>query len=192
MTDLDEELRSWAKEWKRAGEPRGIEPAVIEREVRRRTLRLGVFAAVEFAILGAMLVFLVMFAFSTHDPWDLAMVVAFSALIFVVFGRGIGALRRTWRAHAETTRGFVDLMIVRGETRLIQTRFGWVILLVEIAVFVPWIAHTTRASSAPAIAIAYGFLASAVAIAVVTLIVTRRRALRDLNRWRALHDDVRD
>ena len=190
MIEPDDELRSWSEAWKGGAPTRALDPAAILRQVRRQTRLLALVSSLELAMLGAMLVALAAFGLSSPDPWDWAMVVAFSLLIGAAVARRVVVVRRTWAANAETTRALVELMILRATTRLVQVRFGWAILPFEVAVFVPWIAHRTGGQSAAVTLGAFGFLLALVVAGIVVLVVLRRRGHRELDHWRSLENEV--
>ena len=191
MTE-DQELADWTAAWRRTDPPAAIDPVAISRAVRRRTVWIGVAAAVEISILLGMLALLIAFSRSTRDPWDWGLVVAFSALIVVGLHRTVTVLRRTWRAPDHSTRAFLDLMVLRTETQLQQIRFGWGILAVELVVFVPWIWHRTHSSGLAISATSYGALATVASAAAVILVVMKRRHQGQLRHWRALRRDFQD
>jgi hypothetical protein len=185
MTANDPELEQWTAEWRQQGSARGDAaeraPAAIRDRVRRRSRRLVLLTAGERLLAAAAIVFLWRFARALGTPLDLFTLTAFAALAELAFAFSLWNRRGVWRPSAESTAAYLALERERCRRSRRSIQAGWVLLAVEVALFVPWIAHRLHAGArAPGLArylAAYGYLAAvAGATAIVLLALARRRA----------------
>ncbi len=185
-TGQDTELRTWMEAWQAEGEtPVDLRERILRR-VRRQSFYQKAWAVGEAAIVLMMTAFLVWVGVNTTQTADIVVVVAFLILQAWALVYGYRSRRGLWRPRDESAAAFLDLSLRRCEQRLKLTRAGYVILAVEVAVFVPWLWLRTQPDAARAASLlgtragAYGFLALFVAAALAALIYAGHRTRRDL------------
>ena len=187
MNDTRAEMERWTDAWRAEGDAAGGELATIRRRARRH-----VWAGVGNLLAGA--VFLVVYTTWALLRPDPAMLVAAAAVWVIVLATTAFELwnrRDTWRPRNQSTRAFLDLTELQLHRRALGLRFGWVLLLVETAFFVPWIAWVVSDGSGRTEVVgsylaAYGFLAAMVGGCAVVLVWLRRRVERQLTEVREL------
>ncbi len=188
MNPSDDELTRWTRAWRGDEErlPPDVEEAV-RRSVRRKSRALVAMAILEIILTVCGLVVLTKLAIRASGTADRAVAFSLAASI-AVFAGLIGWSRRgTFRPRAETTRAFLDLVILRSERRLSELRLGWVLLALEAAVFLPWLIHKTYAGvlATPSAALmAFGFLIAMSGAAAIFLRFLGARARHELGEAR--------
>lgn len=134
----DHELQAWMADWA-AGAERLDAPEVIREHVRRRTRLLTAWVIGELATVSIIVAFLVRYAVTNPDPIQrvtmaLLVTISIGALAFSFWN-----WRGAWRPSADTTTEF--LAVSRNRLRRFRraARAGWIVLLAEAVVFVPWV-----------------------------------------------------
>ena len=188
LNGLDDELAAWSQSWRAAGGERPIDAAELRRQVRRRTVLYRLGAAAETAVGIGMLGFLGWFAANPADGWDVVVAAALAALCIAIMVRGLQVAGRHWSPAGNTTADFLALMVARGRAMRRQLLVGWALLVAEVAVLAPWVAHTLRrryGAEAPLDAAlwAWGYLVVVAALAATALVLLRRHNERSLARW---------
>jgi hypothetical protein len=174
-SERDRELQDWMESWT-DGPPAPAEEvrAAILRRVRRQSFYQRLWAALEAVVAVGMAVFLVAMGARPTHPSDIPVIAAFGLLLGATMIWGWLTRKGMWRTTDDSTAAFLDLSLRRCSNRLKLVRGGFVILALEILIFVPWL----RIRSAPPWAFAY--LAGMVALAIVALLVVGGRTHRDL------------
>ena len=174
----DQELQAWVSAWQTASE-RPIAVDEVGVRVRQRIRRLRLWAATE-AVVGvvALAVVSYRFVFEAALFEKVAM-----ALLGVIALSGLALSwwqwQGVWRASAASTAEFLTGSMERSRRLQRYLAAGWVLLVAEVAVFVPWIRY--RLDSRPATVpqsvewFAWGLLTVMVAGAAVFLLIAQRR-----------------
>ena len=155
------------------------------------------------AVLRGLLVFVGAIFLLVYTTWawlrpDPAMLVAGAAVWVIVLATTafeIWNRRDTWRPRNQSTRAFLDLTELQLRRRLRGLAFGWILLLVETAFFVPWIAWVVGEGESGegltgSYLAAYGFLAAMVLGFAIGLVWLRRRVERQLAEVRLLREQL--
>ncbi len=186
-TGQDTELRTWIETWQAEGEtPVDLRERMLRR-VRRQSFYQKASAIGEAAIVLLMTAFLAWVGINSTRTADIVVVVAFLILQAWAVIYGYRARRGLWRPRDESAAAFLDLSLRRCEQRLKLMRAGYLILAVEVAVFVPWLWIRTQPDAARAASLlgtragAYAFLAVFVAAALAAIIYAGHRTRRDLD-----------
>lgn len=183
MTREDQELSAWIDDWQSAA-PGSADPAIILRQVKRRSLGLKLLTAGELIFVAVTLVGLTLFALRHPDPMDVAVMaglslLALGAVVFTFRNR-----RGLWSPAADTTAAYLALTLARARRRREGLRAARWLLAAETALFIPWIWHTvhtiTPAPSALRYALAYGYLALVVGAMAAGIAWLERRTRREL------------
>lgn len=193
----DTELRAWMQEWQVEAETPVDLRETILRRVRRQSFYQKVWAIGEAVLVLLMTTLLVWVGATTTRTADVVVVVTFLLLQAWAVAYGFRARRGLWRPSDESAAAFLDLSLRRCEQRLKLMKAGYVLLALEVAVFVPWIWIRTRpegtmppTSFLATRAGAYAFLAVFVAAALAALLYTGRRTRRDLAALGNLRGDL--
>ena len=139
-TGADREIQGWMEEWK-AGEreiPAGLNERILRR-VKRQSLNQKLFLALEILTGVVMAAFLVGVGLRSSHPADLPMVICFLGLILGAIVWGIRIRRGLWHPEGHSTADFLNLSLRRVRQRARMVRAGYVLLAIELAVFIPWI-----------------------------------------------------
>ena len=187
MTERDE-LLDWMDIWQ-ADEPI---PNALRDEVERRVVssqrRWRVATAIEIAIgtIGLLVILLV----AWHAK-SLVERLAMSSLALVVIGASVTSWRfrrSIWEPAAAATDEWIDFLIRRARVRVRMAAAGWLILILEILLYVPWIwARAAGGSVVPGFAL----LAIISAALAVGLFLQRRGAHRELAQLSHLQRELR-
>ena len=176
-----------ADEWRHAqGETRQSAPtaAEIERRVRRQTLRMGLTAASEAAVLLAALAFSWRTA-TARDAGAPEWLVS-GGVVLVTLLAGIFSLsnrRGLWRARSESASDFLSLLERRAVARLRACRFALWLLSAETLAFALWLPFAAEPDPA-SILRGYLFLAAWSGGALLLTLAVRHRARRALDALR--------
>jgi hypothetical protein len=178
----DQELQEWVKTWQTPlASPTHADElgARVRRHVRTRRLWAATEAAIGIAAFAVM---------SYRVVVEETMFEKVAMALLGLIALGAVALswwqwRGIWRASAETTTAFLAGCVERGLRLQRYVAAGWVILIAEVAVFVPWIHYRLETSAEPASPsvqwFAWGLLALMTALAVVFLVVMQRWLRRE-------------
>lgn len=191
----DRELQRWTEAWQDDRAPLAA-PEAIRRHVRRRSRCLAFWVSGELAIGFVFTTLLVRRVVTESDPWEK---VAMSLLAVIALG-ATGLSWWNWhgtlRASAQTTAAFVALSRTRVHRLRRAVRAGWRVLLAEVAVLIPWIAHRLYGGGAHAsvgqASFSWGLLALLTLLGVVLLTALGRSARREATAIEALEADLRD
>lgn len=145
LLEGDPELQAWKAAWQAPEQESpggtGTLPEALRRQVRRRSLALrwmttgeAVFTLLAVVLLGSL-------ARSLGTPLDFFTLTAFALLAAGAFGFSLWNRWGLWRPSAESTLAYLDLALLRCRRRRRGLRAGWVLLALEVALYVPWIAH---------------------------------------------------
>jgi hypothetical protein len=193
MNATDRELQDWMEAWR--GDPESLAPPeAIVRFVRRRDRVIAVWAAGEAVVGVVFLAFVLWRAVADPDP---AGKLAMALLALVI----IGAMAFAWwnwrgvlRAASGTTASYVALAIERSRSFRRGVRAGWIILIAEVTVFIPWIAHIlydgARAPTAAQERFAWGLLAGLSTLAAGCLVAVGRWVRRDREEIERLRSEL--
>jgi hypothetical protein len=190
----DQELRAWIDEWQ-ADQLPPLAVDTLAARVRRRARTLKIWAVSE-AVVGASALAVVSYR-AVVDPDPLEKL-AMSLLAAIA----IGALAFSWwswrgifRASGESTTAFLEYSVQQTRRWQRYLRTGWLILVAEVAVFVPWIQHrlaqTDEAARPGAAAFAWGLLTLMVTLAIVWMSVAQRYLRREMEQLAALREEIR-
>ena len=191
----DPELQEWTEAWQADRTPLAA-PEAIRRHVRRRSRWLAFWIGGELAIGLVFTTLLLRRVVTESDPWER---VAMSMLAMIAIGAtGLSwwNWRGTLRTSAQTTAAFLGLSLTRVHRLRRAVRVGWGVLLAEVAVFVPWIAH--RHYSGPAntsigeASFSWGLLGLLTLLGVALLAALDRSARREAAVLEALEADLGD
>jgi Na+/melibiose symporter-like transporter len=176
--ETDDELRDWMADWQADPEPAPEIRDAIRQRVQRKSLRMALAATGEIVFALVMLAFVVWSALREPTFVHVVAMACLALLILWATGYSLWYLRGTWRPSAETTSAFIDLSLLRCHRRLRSVRAGWWLLVLELAVMIPWIVFSLKAKTA-----GFGLLAVLTALVSVFLIVGERRTRRELSEW---------
>lgn len=182
----DPDLREWIDDWQQGAEPAAAARQSIRDRVKRQSFFQKLIAAGEVLVGAGILAFLAVAVWGVSKPLELPVALAFLLLLAGAIAYSTWNRRGLWKPSAETASAFLVLSEARCRGRLRAVRASYVILAIEIAIFVPWIWSRHGGAAGPALARAYTFLAVFVAVAAVVLVLIRRRTLRDLKELDAL------
>ncbi|MGE0464620.1 MAG: hypothetical protein AB7Q16_24910 [Vicinamibacterales bacterium] len=135
----DRELEQWVQAWRAPLDEPAASPEAIHRHVRRRAWLIRLWLAGE-ALVVAVVAPLIVGVFRAGD--------AFERMAMAVLGAaGLAAVAFSWwnwhdtlRTSGESIAGFIDLSRLRIARLSRAITAGWVLLAVELMVFVPLIA----------------------------------------------------
>lgn len=181
----DDELRQWMADWQGDPEPAPEVRDAIQRRVRRQSVKMALYTAGELTLSLVMLAFVIRTAVARPVFFNVAAMAGLALVILWAVTYSLWSSRGTWRPGAETTTAFLDLSVLRCRRRLNALRAGWWLLAMELAILIPWL-HlllSSRPAHPPAAwsyAAGFGFLLLVASLAVVFLIVARRKARREL------------
>jgi hypothetical protein len=181
----DDELREWMADWQGDPEPAPEVRDAIRRRVRRQSFKLALYTAGEMSIGLVMLAFVIHTAVARPVLFNVTAMAGLALAILWAVTYSLWSSRGTWRPSAATTTAFLDLSVLRCRRRLNALRAGWWLLALELAIMIPWL-HLLLSSGSPhapatsSYAAAFGFLLLVASLAVVFLMVARRKALREL------------
>ena len=179
MTTAEQDFSAWAVEWQET-EPEGTELRELRARIGWHQLRsiLGLSAPL------AMLTAYSAATWSRPEPF----VVASLAFVWIAVVASVAFqawnMRGTWRAEYKSVRTFAELSRRQLHRRLRALAFGWGLLGVELAFFVPWIPWVVRNRdgevTASSLVRPYAFLAAVVTVFVVCSTWIKYRARRQL------------
>ena len=174
----DDELRDWMTDWQADPEPAPEILDAIRRRVRRKSVWMALSLTGEVALVLWMLAFLAQSALTHPTPTHVCTLVCLALLILWATGWRLWYLRGTWRPSAETTSAFIDLSILRCQRGLKALQAGWLLLVLELTVMIPWVVLSVQAKGA-----AFGLMAVLTVLTSTFLIVAGRRTRRELREW---------
>ena len=190
----DRELRDWTDAWQATNVSTTLPVETISARVRRRIRMLRVWAASEAVVAVVALAFVSYRAMIDSDPFEkIAM-----GLLGVIALSGLAGSwwnwRGVWRASAEPTSAFLALSIIRTRRFQRYLQAGWLTLIAEISIFVPWIRHRLYAGPNPVDPatewFAWGFLMAMVTSAVVFLLAAHRWVQRERAHLTAIEQEM--
>jgi hypothetical protein len=180
----DRDWHEWTEDWLATATAEADAATDQVRDfVRRRSLWIKVWIATDAIIGAGFLGFFLHRIVTYSDPLErLAMgMLALITIGAVLFGwwNWRGAIRAT----GESTATFLDLSADRSRRLLRSIRAGWVLLLLQAAVFTPWVWHRlygdgqvpTRGQEL----FGWGWLSGVLGAAAVGLYALRAWAIRD-------------
>jgi hypothetical protein len=188
---IDRELEDWREAWRQGQGPSAADAAALRERFQRETRWL---VAEEAA--GVVLILLVSWALAlafarAEGLLELALVAGLAAAVLVFAAFGFLTWRGLWRSEAANLQAHLELSVRRQRRRLACVRAGWILLVWEIALFVPWV-HLRLAGPAGELAPwseawpYYGLLAGVGLSEVLWLrwlARGARRRLAELERW---------
>jgi hypothetical protein len=188
MTREDQELSAWMDDWQ-TGKPGNpidppLDPTVLLRQVKRRSLGLKLLTAGELLFVVCTLAALALAALRDPSPVNVAVLagLAFLALGAVAFS--FWNRRGLWSPAAETTAAYLALTLARARRRREGLRAARWLLAAETALFLPWIWHILHTAAAAPGALryllAYGYLALVVGSMAAGIAWLERRTRREL------------
>ena len=194
----DREWLDLAREWQSEDESTRAPdiPATIRRRVQRFTWGLYAWTVLEVLSLSVILAFCTSLAWKRPQPLEVTTAVTVWLLAGVATGFALWNRRGTWRPAAATTRAFVELAHERCLRQLRGIRFGWRLLAVEAALFVPWIrwvieSEPAKKARSPEIYwTSYGLLAGLVLGTGLILLAYRRHVRRQFEQTQAALAEV--
>jgi hypothetical protein len=193
-TAQDRELRDWIDAWHETNVSTPLSVETIGARVRRRVRILRVWAASEAVVAVVALAFVSYRAIVDSDPFEKIAMGLLGVIALSALAGSWWSWRGVWRAATEPTSAFLALSILRTRRFQRYLQAGWLILLAEVAVFVPWIRHRLYAGPNrvdPATEwFAWGFLATMVASAVVFLLAAHRWARHERDRLAAIEREL--
>jgi hypothetical protein len=136
---IDRELEDWREAWRQGPGFTAAEVAALRERFERET-RWFIAEEVAGVVLIGLASCALAFAFSRAEGLlELALLVglAVSILVFSVFG--FATWRGLWRPETESLRAHLELSVRRQRRRLAYVCAGWVLLVSELALFVPWV-----------------------------------------------------
>ena len=188
-----QELRQWIEDWQTADEAAPPEES-IRLFVERRTRRLRLWAVIDAIIGSAFLTFLLHRTVTHPDPIEKIAMGLLGVLTAGTVAFGVWNWRGVRAANAQNTQAFVSLSIERARRLRRAIRAGWVVLTIEVAVFVPWVWYRLYGlgeSPSPAEErFGWGFLAGMTALAVIFLVAMSAQASRDERRLAELREEM--
>ena len=181
MIPEDRELRDLMHVWQ-TETPGAVDPAVILRQVKRRSLGLKLLAGGEILLVAGALAGLILFAVRHPDPMDVAVMSTFCLLALGSLAFSFWNRRGQWSPATESTAAYLELARSRARRRHAALRFSRWLLAAETLLFLPWIWLTLRAGRLDLIryATAYGFLALVVGTVAALIAWLERRTRREL------------
>lgn len=183
MNAIDRELELWRRDWSRGPAPRVADAA----ELRARSLRYGLRAALHWLVALPIAVLVSLKAWTTPEPAYLVCAVFVWLLLVAVAVLDLLNRRGTWRAETLSASAYAALEVRRLEAALRGYWIGWGILALEVAFFLPWLALAqTAGNRGGSLASAYGFLAAVAASFAVGLAIGWRQTRLKLERARRL------
>jgi hypothetical protein len=190
----DRELRDWIDAWQATNVATTLPLETIGARVRSRVRLLRIWAASEAVVAVAALAFVNYRAIVDSDPFEkIAM-----GLLGVIALSGLAGSwwnwRGVWRASTEPTSAFLALSIVRTRRFQRYLQAGWLILIAEISVFVPWIRHRLYAGPNPVDSatewFAWAFLVTMGVSALIFLLAAHRWVRRERDHLRAIEQEM--
>jgi hypothetical protein len=190
----DRELRDWIDAWQATNVSTTLPVETIGAHVRRRIRMLRIWAASEAVVAVVALAVVSYRAIVDSDPFEkIAM-----GLLGVIALSGLAGSwwnwRGVWRASTEPTSAFLALSIIRTRRFQRYLRAGWLILIAEISVFVPWIRHRLYAGPNPVDPatewFAWAFLVMMVVSAAIFLLAAHRWARRERDHLTAIEQET--
>lgn len=178
MREPDDELREWRDAWQADPEPASEARDAIRQRVKRKSLRMALAATFEILFALGMLAFVIWSALRDPAPINAGAMACLALLILWAVGCSLWYLRGTWRPSSETASAFVALSLLRCRRRLRAVRAGWWLLVLELAVMIPWIVLNVKARAA-----AFGLLAVLTVLVSAFLVVAERKTRRELREW---------
>lgn len=180
MTSPDSELRQWMDLWHApsgAGAP--ATPEAVHGHVEHRSRLLAVWLTGEVAVSVGAVVFLLHRAVTNPDPFEQVSMGLLACVVVSALWLSLWNWRGVVRASTSSTSGFLALSCERVRRFRRAIRIGWSLLLVEVAVFVPWVWHQlyggSRVPSDSAERFGWGWLAGITMLGIVLLV--------GLDRW---------
>lgn len=156
--------------------------ARLLRRVRRQSLLMTAYAALEGLVMLAFLGFVVAVLRGKPGPFEILTASAVITFVALAMAFSIRNRRGVWRSHAATTREFLELSLERCRRRLQACRFAVALTLAEGVFFllwIPWAVKRRGSASAADYLEAYAFLAALLvvwlAVAAILLRQTRRQ-----------------
>jgi uncharacterized protein YjiS (DUF1127 family) len=186
-----DELSEWSAAWRATNGIAADTRAEIARRVQgaRRRWLAGTVVEALIAVVG--LAVTVHTGLNAERLVEQVAMASLSVVIVLAAIAGWHVRRSTYPpSHASSPHEWVTFLIARARMRLRMARAGFLLLAVETAIFVPWVA--SRAERGNPADYARGFLALAAIAAVlgVSLWLSRRRACQELDRLSDLGRDL--
>ncbi len=188
----DQELREWIDEWQADRLPPLAVESVAAR-VRRRARKLKIWAAGEAIVGVTALAAVAHRAIVDPDPLEKLAMSLLGAI-------AIGALAFSWwnwrgmfRVSNASTAAFLEYSARRARQWQRYLRAGWIILLAEVAVFVPWVRHRVSVAGDAAAAAWFGWslLVVMVTLAIAFMLVAQRSVRREMDQLAALDEELK-
>ncbi len=190
----DRELRDWIDAWQATNVSTTLPVETIGARVRRRIRMLRVWAASEAVVALVALAFVSYRAVIDSDPFEKIAMGLLGVIALSGFAGSWWNWRGVWRASAEPTSAFLALSIIRTRRFQRYLQAGWLILIAEISIFVPWIRHRLYAGPNPVDPasewFAWGFLMAMVTSAVVFLLAAHRWVQRERAHLTAIEQEM--
>lgn len=186
---VDRELRAWMDEWKATGESPDS-PAKIRRHVERRSILLAVWKWGEVALCTGVLVFLMHRIVTDPRPVERAVMGALTVISLTALIFGYWNWLRTEAASTETVVRLLELSFERCRRLRRAIRFGWALLIAEVAVLTPWVWYRTRFH--PGTLWPWGLLVGLVVFAILLLVGVGAWARREVRAIESLSREIED
>jgi hypothetical protein len=197
-TQEGRDFDAWIRDWKADGEaPR---PADAHRadEIRHVVLKRG--RLLRWLAAGEACVAIFFFtaiswrALTVTDPFDRAAMIALLTLIVGVSAFGWFNWRGRPSVSGESTATFIAIALDRTRRFEQAIRTGWVTLVGEVVIFVPWIWHLLhgdgRTADPERALFVWSFLGALVAGGIAALLLMRLWVRRDARRFEALRNEL--
>jgi hypothetical protein len=137
----DRELQAWMDDWQGPPSSSSSPAERIQRHVRRRSRLIAAWVAMDIAVGVGFFAFLLHRTITHPDPLEKA---AMGLLALVTVGAtafGWWNWRGALRASGASVATYVALATERSRRFQRSVRAGWVILLMQMVVFTPWVAY---------------------------------------------------
>jgi len=187
MSERDE-LLDWMTTWQAEAPLSDGLRETVQRRVARSQRRWLLEAILEtvITVVGLAVTTTTAWFAATTVEWlamvSLSVVVVSAAWVSWRYRRGL------WQPAASSTQAWLDFLVRRAHLRLRMTAAAAVLLVVEVAIFIPWI--LARATVAWQSIFGFGLLAAITVAFTVGLILQRRAARREVAQLSALQREL--
>ena len=177
MSERDE-LLDWMTTWQAEAPLSDTLRDNVQRRVARSQRRWLIEAIGELAVASGGLAVTVTTAWFATTTIELVAMTSLSVVIVLALAVSFWYRRGLWTPTAASTRAWLEFLVRRAHARLRGTAAAAVLLIVQDAIFIPWV--WSRATEPWRAVFGFGALALLTVLFAIGLVFERRAARRDL------------
>jgi hypothetical protein len=189
----DRELEQWMRAWQSPADIPAAAPEAIYRHVRRRSRLIRLWLVGEVAVL-AVVAPLIARGFAIGNALERVAMMLLALIGLAAIAFSWWNWRGTLRTSGASTAAFLALSRLRVDRLSRAVTAGWVVLVAEVLVFVPWIALRLYGGPAPvsatSVAFSWGLLAAMTLLGVAHLLRLARWARNERAQLDAIEGEL--